>query len=130
MPSLFWNRVDTLPPIMVRLFARRRVIRNGRTIALSNSEISKASGLTQPHIFCLSESTDWEGVTIPHFRDFTHGCGVDFFDPDAMRYIANYLRRPNAIPSFSWLRLSPDWDYYEELLLKAAKARLFEPWIR
>lgn len=106
----FWERADNLPPILVRLLARKA---HGRPLALH--EIAEASRLPIIEVYYLSESTSWDGVPVNKMRSFLSACGCDFCDPKQMRRVDGYVQ---SKPTWQYLRKSPDWRAYYEPLMR------------
>ena len=107
----FWKRCDLIPPILVRLLARRR-----HGPPLTEVEIAKASGLDPYHVYSISNNLDWRGIDLPTMRAFTVACGVDFDNRIQMKRVESYLK---SKPTWQYLRKSPDWIvYYQPLLRK------------
>lgn len=109
----FYARVDSFPPILCRLLARRNCK------PLTTAEIASKAGLYQFVVETLSQKTSWDEVDVVTMRRFTKVCGVDFDDAKCMRRVEDYLR---SRPSFQYLRCAPNWkDYYLPMLLSWRK---------
>lgn len=115
----FWSRAASLPPILVRLLARRR-----HGPPLTDAEIAQASGLSVHQVFILSQCTSWEGIDLPTMRKFLIGCEADFENSQHMDRIDYYLRAKPA-PTWKFLRKSPSWNsFYKPLMLKYRRSLL------
>ena len=113
--SVFYQRIDKYPPVLVRLMARKpRAKGSGNgTRPLSTGEIASLSGLPSSMVEGLSHSTTWKGVDVYTVRDFTVACGVDFTNPLHMKRLSQYLHRRGA---FHYIRKDAKWDdYYSHL---------------
>lgn len=110
----FFVRLDTFPPLVCRLLARR-ITRAGGVEAKPAEDISKDSGLRLGEVNSLSWHTSWDDVPVKLVRRFALGCGVDFTSRDSMRLQSGYLRRR---PSFKYLKKSPLWSSVYEPLIK------------
>lgn len=107
-----WTRADRLPPILIRLLARRR---SGPP--LSDLEIAERSGLPLFTVATLSQCTSWEGVDLPTMRKFLAGCGLDFTQYRVWNRVMAYLKSP--VGNFKYLRTHPLWKtHYEPLMLR------------
>lgn len=112
----FWQRSSRIPPILVRMLARRR-----HGPPLTDTEIATASGLAPSQVFAIAQCTDWTGIDVPTMRRFLQACGVDFEDRKQMVRIDAYLR---ARPSWQYLRTSPLWrSYFEPLMCRYIQSR-------
>ena len=114
--SVFYERIDKYPPVLVRLMARKpRAAGCGNgTRPLTTKEIANLSGLTVSMVEGLSHSTTWRGVDVYTVRDFTVACGVDFTNPLHMKRLSQYLHKRCA---FHYLRKDRRWgDYYVYLV--------------
>lgn len=106
----FWTRAETIPPILVRLLARRR-----HGPPLTDAEISAASGLSVAQVFAISQCTDWSGIDLPTMRKFLVACEVDFESFTQMKRVDSYLA---SNPTWQALRKSPQWKPYFEPLMR------------
>ncbi len=114
--SVFYQRIDKYPPVLVRLMARKpRANGSGNgTRPLSTCEIASLSGLPPSMVEGLSHATTWKGVDVYTVRDFTVACGVDFTNPLHMKRLSQYLHRRGA---FHYLRKDSRWgEYYSHLV--------------
>ena len=109
----FYNRVDNLPPCLVRLLARKY----GK--AVTTEQLAELLHWNTWTTEALSQRTDWEAVDIYDLCQFTRACGVDFCNPRQMRRIDDYLRKD---PTFQYLRVHPNWETYFKPLLKKWRA--------
>ena len=109
--SVFYERIDKYPPVLVRLMARKpRASGSGNgTRPLTTKEIADQSGLPSSMVEGLSHATTWRGVDVYTVRDFTVACGVDFTNPLHMKRLAQYLHKRGA---FHYLRKAEAWGSY------------------
>lgn len=115
--SSLWPHLEKFTPLMVRLLAYRREGQSSRKcIALTDSEVAIAAGLTLDRIRQISRMMDWSQVKVGEMRAFFTACG---FDPTigahrgrVSDYESKCLKR-NSRP-FQWLHRSP--VYTEEFL--------------
>lgn len=105
-----WQLLTANPPAKVRLMARRRVL--GKTVrAVSLQEISIASGLPLARVQAISQSTTWDGITIPEAERFIAGCNFDPLSPADRNRQSAYTRSCKSRKSqFAFLRKSPWWE--------------------
>ncbi len=108
----FWTRSEKLPPILVRLLARRP-----HGPPLDTLDIAVASGgLSAYQVDIISHATNWNGIPFDHMRAFLTGCGVDFENSKQMERVASYLR---SRPTWQHLRKDKLWRaYYQPLMLR------------
>lgn len=115
--QVFERRLKRFPPILVRLLARDE---HGKP--MTTRQIADKCGRTALSVAVMSESLDWNGITINTFLRFCDACNVDLLDPkDAHRQelyltgkVINGLRHS---PRFRHLRKDPNWeDYYKPLM--------------
>jgi hypothetical protein len=106
----FWQRAEQMPPILVRLLARK-----SRSRPLGFHEIAEASGLPIIMVYCISESTSWDGVAVNEMRAFLCACRCDFCDKKQMRRVNAYVA---SKPTWQYLRKSHDWKTYYEPLMR------------
>jgi hypothetical protein len=109
--SSLWKKFDRFPPLVVRLLARKKL--RGRVVAMTDHDISVASGLSAAWVKYLSWSLTWDDVPVLIARDFMRGCGVDFGDAEAMRNHTRYLKTKGR---FDYLKRSPDWPSFKQLI--------------
>lgn len=104
-----WKLLHEHPPALVRLCARRRV--RGKTVrALSIQEIALAAGLPLARVQAISQSVDWEGISIPEAERFVAGCGFDPLNGQDRNRQSAYRRACQKTPSkFAFLKRSPWW---------------------
>lgn len=104
-----WTKLKRFPPVLVRLMGR-----DHRGNALTEAEIVAASNgaLTRADIRRLSLLTSWDDVSVRHLESLCKVCGVDFANRDQIRNANRYLK----LGRFGYLKRSPDWAYFEELL--------------
>ena len=115
----FWTRANHFPPVLVRLLAKRP-----HGPALTDQEISRASGLPLMRVHMLSQSTDWSGVDLITMRQFLIGCGVDFCNSTQMERVHKYLVKR---PTWKYLRVSPHWRPLYEPLMRIYKRSVLNP---
>lgn len=109
-----WQKLARFTPMTVRLLARKSSP-TGRPVAMSDDEISLASGLALARVKGISWSESWDGIPVSDMRDFMLACGIDIGDRDCVRQIGSYLSRGCA---FTYLRRHPDWRSTFEPLMK------------
>ena len=115
--STLWPHIEKYSPLMVRLLAHRPVRESTRVcMALTDTEVAIAAGLTLDRIRQISRMMDWSQVKVGEMRAFFTACG---FDPTigahrgrVSDYESKCLKR-NSRP-FQWLHRSP--VYTEEFL--------------
>jgi hypothetical protein len=117
----FWTRSERIPPILVRLLARRK-----HGPPLSDREIAEASSLPIHQVFCISQSLTWDGIDLPTMRKFLTGCKVDFENTKQMDRVEAYLRIKPA-PSWQHLRMSPDWLTFYAPLIRRYRETILKP---
>lgn len=106
LPTNFWERLDVLPPFMVRLLAKK-----GNDIplpeqAMTDAEIAVAAGLTAAEVRLISFRTDWRGIELTHARAFLKACRCDPANRKDMIRIREYL---SCSPKWKHLKYSPDF---------------------
>lgn len=84
------SKLDRLPPVAVRLLARKH---RGR-VGMSHDDIAKASGLPKTRVQELSFKTTWAGIPVDVIDKFATACGVDFFHANAQ--VKFLVRRKKA----------------------------------
>ena len=103
-----WQQMHANPPALVRLCARRRLKR--KTVrAISLQEIAIASGLPLARVQVISQSLNWEGISIPEAERFCAGCNFDPMNPVDRNRQSAYRRSCKNQP-FAFLRKSPWWE--------------------
>lgn len=114
--STFWDRLQVLPPILIRLLAK-----DGKN-PMPTSEIVRRSGLSEARVASISWQTNWRGIDVLEMRAFLTGCNRDFVDYAQWKRIRNYIN--NKAATFKYLRRSPEFEqllkplsdaYYEHL---------------
>jgi hypothetical protein len=110
----FWRRVNRFPPIACRLLARHRY-----GPPLTSEEIAAGSGLSPVQVEALAVTSTWHGIDIYTLQKYTTACGMDFTNSKQMRQKEDYLRKRPV--KFTYLKRSPDWPYYRQLITKWAK---------
>lgn len=105
MSLSIWTKLDTFPPLICRLLARR-TLPNGKVAALTDKEIAARAGIPEWEVASYSYYLNWEDVPVRITRQFSRACGVDFDSRDNMRRHRSYMRDN---PKFKYLRASPDW---------------------
>jgi hypothetical protein len=96
------NLLQSFPPILVRLLARRK-----GGAPLSDGDIAAGSGLELPLVSYISQMTDWGRVSVYEASHFCRGCGLSWDDAKAWRRVTDYLRKR---PTFKYLSRSDDWQ--------------------
>ena len=103
----FWERCEMFPPILCRIFARKK-----RGAPLDTSEIADRSGLNPAQVEAISQSLDWRGIDLPTAFAFMQACNSDFADRDQFRRFRQSVKRR----AYRHLRRSPVWEaYYQPL---------------
>ena len=104
-----WRILHDDPPALIRLCARRRV--RGKTVrAMALQEIAITSGLPLARVQVISQSTSWDGITIPEAERFIAGCNFDPLDPaDRNRQSAYERSCKTSRSKFAFLKKSPWW---------------------
>lgn len=116
----FFTKIDRFPPVVCRLLARTKT-RGAGVKPMADAEIALLAGMTVSQVASLSRLTSWEDVPVKTLRAFSTACGVDFTSRTAMRQLTRYIKHQ---PSFAFLRKSPDWPTFRELMkIYAAEAR-------
>jgi len=69
------EKLDNMPPAMVRLIARKP---DGRRRPMTNAEIAEASGLSEDRVKEISMLTTWDDVPVGETYAFCSGCGVTY----------------------------------------------------
>lgn len=91
------EKLDNMPPAMVRLIARKP---DGRRRPMTNAEIAEASGLDEERVVEISGLTTWDEVPVGEAHAFCSGCGVTYRNyGEHLWYIkrsCNGMRRPLA----------------------------------
>ena len=98
----FWDRLEIIPPILIRLLAKK-----GQE-PMTTAEIAKASGMTDAEVLRLSWCTSWDGVTVTEMKAFMKGCDRDWTTYAGWKKIRNYIT--NHQVTFKYLRRSPEFD--------------------
>ncbi len=115
--STLWPHLDKYSPLMVRLLAYRREGQSSRNcIALTDSEVAIAAGLTLDRVRQISRMMDWTNVKVGEMRAFFTACGFDPTIGNHRGRLSDYeavcIKR-NRRP-FQWLHRSP--VYTQEIL--------------
>lgn len=97
--------MDKVPPNLCRVLARK-----GRK-AMTNQEISDASGLTIKRVGEISKLTSWGKVDVGQASAFAAACGVDLIKQGQVR---KYLMRKEGC-RLVHLEKSPNKKYLTEL---------------
>jgi hypothetical protein len=99
----FWSAMQSHPPALIRLYARRV---KGRAIeAITGEEIAIVSGIPLSRVHEISALTSWDGVAIPEAERFCKACNFDptsARDRNRERAYSRTCRRPNR-PRFLWV---------------------------
>jgi hypothetical protein len=105
-----WKILHAHPPALVRLCARRPV--KGKTIrAVSIQEIAITSGLPLERVREISQSVNWDNITIPEAERFIAGCNFDPLSSNDRNRQSAYNRScQNRKPQFKFLKASPWWE--------------------
>lgn len=112
MITSFWKRFDDLPPILVRLLARKSHSRELTTV-----EIAERSGLTPYQVTAIGLSLNWDGIDVQTAHRFCVACNVDFCNSKQMHQTMQYLKKTK--PTWQHLRFSPEWvTLYEPLMIR------------
>lgn len=98
--------MDKIPPNLCRVLAR-----NGR-LAMTNQEISDASGLTLKRVGEISRLTTWAKVDVGQASAFASACGVNLVNQGQVR---KYLMR-NEGCRMGHIKISPNKKYLTEIL--------------
>jgi hypothetical protein len=114
--TTFWDRMEALPPILIRLLAKE-----GKE-PMTTAEIAANSGLDKAKVIAISWSTTWAGIDMPTMKAFLVGCDRDFTDYAVWKKIRNYITNKNA--TFKYLRRSPEFDKLLKPLSDAYAAHL------
>lgn len=93
--TAFQRRLESFPPFLVRLAARRR----GRR--MTRREIAHTSGLSGRTVDRLSRGRSWNNVTAAVIFAYTEACGVDLMNLRAHR---DYLKRRGRAAWLSWTK--------------------------
>lgn len=109
LPVNFWDRLDALPPVAVRLLAKKSNKKPMSAMAMSDEEISVASGLSMKEVRFLSTQIDWSCVDVHSARVFLKACKVDVTSRKDMMRVNDYLRSTPA-PRWKYILHS---DHYE-----------------
>lgn len=116
-----WKLLQKHPPALIRLQARRRVA--GKTVrAVSLQEIAIASGLPLARVQVISQSMNWDGITIPEAERFVRGCNFDPLNAADRNRQSAYKRSCQNQP-FAFLRRSPWWETEFRPLIQSLKLR-------
>lgn len=99
-----WSKLESYPPLFIRLMARKKY---GRP--LTTEEISQRSGLNPVEVEAISDMTSWDYLTIRQARQFMKGCQINIESTTDIKRVRDYLRHD---PTFAYLRRSPLWDTY------------------
>lgn len=111
-----WKVLTDNPPGGVRLMARRRL--KTKTIrAVSDEEISIASGIPLARVQAIYHLKSWDGVPLGELREFCRACSFDPFSG------ADRNRRNTYVKTAKWayLKKSPWWDTTFEPLIRRMK---------
>jgi hypothetical protein len=100
--------LQEFPPIVCRLMARDLRAMGNRQRPLTDKEIARRSGLTEPEVVFISAQHTWEEISVGKMMAFTRGCGIDFDNPRVIDQHRRYLTR--RLPSWSYLRRDKEWD--------------------
>ncbi len=116
LPINLWERLDALPPFVVRLLAKTK----GRPLckqAMSDQEISTASGLSLKEVRFLSSQINWGAVDIYSARAFLKACHVDVTSRIQMRRVNDYLTAGRG-PRWKYILHSEHFETTLKPLLK------------
>ena len=102
--SVLTNRLDILPPNLVRVLARE-----GHR-SLTNKELSEMTGLTIRRVGQISRQKSWSACTVSEASAFSKACGVDLVNQSTT---TKFLKRG---PAMVHVKRSPNRDYLLELL--------------
>ena len=80
------DRLDTVPPMLCRLLARRG---HGR-VPMSNKQIAERSGLAKSTVVRIGRMRSWAKLEAITVSAFSSACGVDLLAPASK---LKYMRR-------------------------------------
>lgn len=105
----FWQALQTHPPALIRLYARR--VRGSKVEAVTAEEIAVSSGIPLARVIEISGCLDWSTTTITEAERF---CAAAGFDPTSARD-RNRERAYSRIcqknrPRFQWLKRHPRFE--------------------
>lgn len=114
-----WNKFRLFTPPVIRLLAVKRT--QGSAIALTDEEISEASGLSVKRIKEIYWSKTWNDIPLGEVKRFFDGCGFNLDDSYDVKLITKKLK---ANTNFKWkhIRVSENHKLYERLLPFALEA--------
>lgn len=115
LPVNPWQRLDVLPPCAVRLLAKKGNAIPLAEQAMTDDEISQASGLHPATVRLISFRLDWLGVDLPVARAFLKACGVDVTSESDMRRVRDYMK---GKPKWKYLTHSPQFNTTFKPLMK------------
>lgn len=109
MSKTAWQLLNSHPPALIRLMARRRV--KGKTVrAVSLQEIAIASGMPFARVQAIAQSATWEDITVAEAERFILACNFDpLSSADRNRQGAYERSCKNRQTQFAFLRKSPWW---------------------
>lgn len=122
----FWQALHAFAPIMVRL-AARRVVAGKNVVGLSHQEIAIETGITFARVLEISESFDWQCVTIGEAEAFCRACNFDPTCAGDRERQREYIRRcqtkhPGRAPHY--LTCSPFWATQFLPLVQRLRSRM------
>lgn len=107
------ERLLRLPPVAIRLLARKPTGRSTTTADMTDEDIARASGLPMSDVKALSWAVSWDEVPVAKMLAFTQGCGIQLDDRLQVRRAWVMLKQGSG----SYLRRSPRWEtQYKELV--------------
>lgn len=89
---------------------------------MTDADIALLAGMPVSQVSSLSRLTSWDTVPVEQLKRFSLACGVNFTSGPVMRELTRYIAHN---PSFAYLRRSPEWPKFRELMeIYAAEANL------
>jgi hypothetical protein len=107
------ERLRRLPPVAIRLLARKPTGKSSSSNDMSDEEIARRSGLPMADVKSLSWALSWDDVPVAKMLAFSKGCGIQLDNRLEIRRAWVMLKRGSG----SYLRRSPRWEsQYKELV--------------
>lgn len=113
-----WDRFVVVPPILVRLLARR-----GNPPKLIHDEAILNYGLSPAELAGYSWSLLWDNIPVTRACIYLKACNVLLSDREAWNRTRQYMQRDK--PNWSHLKNSPEWDRFEPMLKAWKHATVF-----
>lgn len=112
----FWERMDRVPPILIRIMAR-----NPRGGAVTTEDLARRSGLDPEEVQLLDSRLNWDGVDVDRARRYQQAAGVDLADTrDVQRLSKEMGRQQKRAPHKRWsfVHRSSEPGYLSKLISK------------